>query len=187
MKIRLARDLQPDSIVDGEGIRTVLWTQGCIHNCAECHNPETHNLHGGYEVEIEDLEKEIDQLQGQDGITLSGGDPMLQPQAIGEIAEYSKKKGLNVWCYTGFTFEQLLKRAQNEKGFKKTLENIDVLVDGKFEKEQKSLNLYFKGSRNQRILDMPKSLEQGKPIEIESYKEERTIETYKRKEENIYI
>ena len=187
MKIRLARDLQPDSIVDGEGIRTVLWTQGCIHNCPDCHNPETHNPQGGYEVEIEDLEKEIDQLQGQDGITLSGGDPMLQPQAIGKIAEYSKKKGLNVWCYTGFTFEQLLKRVQNEKDFRKTLENIDVLVDGRFEKEQKSLNLYFKGSRNKRILDMAKSLEQGKPVEIENYKEERTVETYKRKEENIYI
>ena len=187
MNIRLASDLQPDSIVDGPGIRTVIWTQGCSHNCKGCQNPTTHDFQGGFSVNVEEINKELDNLLGQQGITLSGGDPMFQAGACAKIAKHAKEIGLNVWCYTGFTFEQLLKRAQNEKGFKKTLENIDVLVDGKFEKEQKSLNLYFKGSRNQRILDMPKSLEQGKPIEIESYKEERTIETYKRKEENIYI
>ena len=107
MKIRLAAPLQYDSVVDGEGIRTVIWTQGCSHNCKGCHNPETHDFNGGTLVEIEDIKKELKNLKFQDGITLSGGDPFMQPDACLEIAKFAKKIGLNVWTYTGFTFDQL--------------------------------------------------------------------------------
>lgn len=178
MKIRLAADLQTDSIVDGEGIRTVLWTQGCKHNCPGCHNPETHSFEKGVLVDTEDLKKEILAIKNQDGITLSGGDPMFQPEASLDIAKFCQENGLNVWCYTGFTFEELLKAAKTNTTVKELLENIDVLVDGKFVLEEKSLNLYFKGSKNQRVLDMKESLKQEKPIEIEKYKGIRTFEPY---------
>ena len=158
MKIRLAADIQTDSIVDGEGIRTVIWTQGCMHNCRGCHNPETHSFEKGFLVDTEDLKKQILLVKNQDGVTLSGGDPMFQPEASAEIAKFCQENGLNVWCYTGFTVEELLKTSETNPNLKALLENIDVLVDGKFKQEEKSLNLYFKGSKNQRILDVKKSL-----------------------------
>ena len=105
--IRLASPLQTDSIVDGEGIRSVIWTQGCSHNCKGCHNPETHDFKKGFIKDIEKLKQEISNLKNQDGITFSGGDPMFQVDAILELAKHCKKNNLNVWCYTGFTFEQL--------------------------------------------------------------------------------
>ena len=145
MKINLASELQTDSIIDGEGIRTVIWTQGCKHNCKGCHNPQTHNFDGGFKVEVDDIKKQIDNLENQDGITLSGGDPFFQVEASNEIAKYCKNKNLNVWCYTGFTFEQLLKLSENNKCIYELLTNIDVLEDGKFESEQKSYNVQLKG------------------------------------------
>lgn len=178
MKIRLAAEIQTDSIVDGEGIRTVIWTQGCSHNCKGCHNPETHSFEGGFLVDIEDLEKQILNVKNQDGITLSGGDPMFQPEASAQIAKFCKENGLNVWCYTGFTFEELLKTSEKNSKLRELLENIDVLVDGKFVLEERSLNLYFKGSKNQRILNMPKSLVQKSAVEIEKYKGIRSFKKY---------
>lgn len=178
MKIRLAAPLQPDSIVDGEGIRTVIWTQGCAHNCKGCHNPETHDFNNGTIVDVEELEKQILNIKHQHGVTLSGGDPMYQPEAVNEIAKFCKSHNLNVWCYTGFTFEELLEMAKNNESVKELLNNIDVLVDGRFELEKRSLNLYFKGSSNQRILDLPQSLKEGKPVEIEKYKGTRTFKKY---------
>lgn len=168
MKIRLAADLQPDSIVDGIGIRTVVWTQGCPHNCKGCHNPITHSFDGGFLVDIEDLKEEISNLKNQRGITFSGGDPMCQPKECAEIAEYAKELGLDIWCYTGYTYEQLID--MNNKYIKKFLTLIDVLVDGKFILEQKSYDLKFKGSRNQRIIDVPKSLEQNEICLLEEEK-----------------
>ena len=87
MKIRLAAELQPDSIVDGEGIRTVIWTQGCPHGCKGCHNPSTHDFDGGALVDVEEIIEELKQLKGQDGITLSGGDPVCQSGACIEICK----------------------------------------------------------------------------------------------------
>ena len=98
MKIRLASTLQSDSIVDGEGIRTVVWTQGCPHNCPFCHNPQTHDFKGGFLEDIEVIKEELRELKGQDGITLSGGDPMAQPLQCLEIAKEAHKLGMNVWC-----------------------------------------------------------------------------------------
>ena len=159
MKIRLATtELSKDSIVDGEGIRTVIWTQGCPHHCLGCHNPETHDFDAGYLVDIEEIEKNIEILEGQDGITFSGGDPMLQPLPCSEIAKFCHLMDLNVWCYTGYTFEKLLEMSENNSNIMSFLKQIDVLVDGKFIKEEKSFDLKFKGSKNQRIIDVPASL-----------------------------
>lgn len=185
MQIRLAAPIQIDSVVDGEGIRAVIWTQGCPHNCLGCHNPGTHDFKGGYLEDVETLKKEIDSLEGQDGITFSGGDPLMQIDACLELAKYSKKRGLNVWCYTGFTFEQLLIMSKTNNALVELLNNIDVLVDGKFDLAKKSFEAPFRGSTNQRVLDCKESIKQQMPIEIEEYiYYENSVE---KKEKDIYI
>ena len=158
MEIRLAADLQKDSIVDGDGIRTVIWTQGCPHNCFGCHNPSTHSFEGGALVDIEDIKAEIDELVFQDGITFSGGDPMCQAEACCELAKYAVSKGLNIWCYTGYTYEQLIEMGKKNKNIINFLNCIDVLVDGKFMMELRSLDSKYCGSTNQRLIDVKKSL-----------------------------
>ena len=125
MKIRLASTLQSDSIVDGEGIRTVVWTQGCPHNCPFCHNPQTHDFKGGFLEDVDVIKEELRELKGQDGITLSGGDPMVQPLQCLEIAKEAHRLGMNVWCYSGYRFEEIM----DNKNMKKLLEEVDVLVD----------------------------------------------------------
>ena len=158
MQIRLASELTYDSIVDGEGIRTVIWTQGCIHNCPGCHNPKTHSFTDGFLVDVKFVCDEIDAIEFQDGITLSGGDPMCQVDACLEIAKFCQNKGLNVWCYTGYKIEDLLKRSLKEKKLKEFLENIDVLVDSPFIMELKSYDVPFRGSSNQRLIDSKESI-----------------------------
>ena len=160
MKVRLAGEIQPDSIVDGDGIRTVIWFQGCKHNCFGCHNPQSHDMNGGFEVELEDIFKEIDNLKYQNGITLSGGDPFFQAEAAAEIAKYAHKKGYNVWSYSGFTYEQLLKLSKTNKGIDDLLNNIDVLIDGRFELEKKSFECKYRGSSNQRVIDLNETRKQ---------------------------
>ena len=163
MNIRLATPkIQSDSIVDGEGIRSVIWTQGCSHNCLGCHNPETHSFDGGVILDVDEVKKQIDLLEGQQGITFSGGDPMMQPESCLELAKYAKSLGYNIWCYTGFTFEELLKLGEKKKSILKFLNYIDVLVDGRFILEEKSFDVVFRGSKNQRLIDVSKSLENGK-------------------------
>lgn len=164
MRIRLAGPIESDSIVDGEGIRTVIWTQGCVHNCYGCQNPETHSFDGGVLTDTDEVIKILDQLVAQDGITLSGGDPMCQPEACLEIARHAKEIGLNVWCYTGYTFEQLLAISKSKPSVLELLKNIDMLVDGKFVLAEKSLEVKFRGSRNQRIIDVQKSLLENKAV-----------------------
>lgn len=171
MKIRLAvSTIQTDSIVDGEGIRSVIWTQGCGHNCKGCHNPETHSFCDGLLIDVEELKKKISVLEGQDGVTFSGGDPMEQAGACAELAEYCKTLGLNVWCYTGYTFEELLRKGKFVPDIVRFLQSIDVLVDGKFILEEKSYDVVFRGSKNQRLIDVPNSLKSGFAVELERYK-----------------
>lgn len=169
MKIRLAADLQPDSIVDGEGVRTVIWTQGCPHNCLGCHNPSTHDFNGGALVDVSYVIEQLKTIKNQDGITLSGGDPVCQCEACLLIAKEAHKLGLNVWCYTGFTYEYMIRNPKQLE----LLKEIDILVDGKFVLEDKSYNLYFKGSRNQRIIDVQKSLIEERVVLVEKYKDEK--------------
>lgn len=183
MEIRLAADLQPDSIVDGEGIRTVIWTQGCPHNCKGCHNPGTHDFNAGCLVDVDEVIEELKNLEGQDGITLSGGDPMCQSEACLEICKAAKELGLNVWCYTGFTYEKLLVNPKQRA----LLQYIDVLVDGKFVLEEKSFDIYFRGSRNQRIIDVKRSLEEEKVVCVSKYMEEKDYSLNYKKPEYIFI
>ena len=159
--IRLAADLQLDSIVDGPGLRAVLWTQGCSHHCKGCQNPHTWDFEGGGLVPIDMVKDALDELEYHTGLTLSGGDPMFQPEACLEIAKYARSKGLNIWVYTGFTFEELLKMSKQKPVYLEFLENIDVLVDGRFILEERDLSMLFRGSRNQRLIDVQKTLESG--------------------------
>lgn len=183
MKIRLAADLQADSIVDGEGIRTVLWTQGCPHHCKGCHNPDTHDFDGGALVDVGYIIAEMKELKNQDGITLSGGDPMCQSEACLEIAKAAHEMGMNVWCYTGFTYEAILRNPKQAS----LLKEVDVLVDGKFVLEEKSYDLYFKGSKNQRIIDVKKSLEEEKVVLVEKYRDEKETATKYEKPSYMFI
>ncbi len=162
--------IQEDSIVDGEGIRSVIWFQGCSHNCPGCHNPETHDFNAGYIVSLEDMKAQIDELECQSGVTFSGGDPMMQVEALTELASYVHEKGMNVWCYTGFTFEELMILAEKDSRYLDALKQIDVLVDGRFVMDLKSFDVQFRGSSNQRILDVAKSLEKGKAVKVTKYK-----------------
>ena len=161
MKVRLAAPFTEDSIVDGEGIRSVIWFQGCSHHCKECQNPETWPFDEGMEYDVEDVKLMIDNLEDQDGITFSGGDPMFQPEALLELIKYTHEKGMNVWVYTGFTYEELLKL---KPIYKEILKNTDVLIDGRFEIEKKTMNAKFRGSSNQRIINASESIKQGKVI-----------------------
>lgn len=183
MKIRLAAYLQPDSIVDGEGVRTVVWTQGCPHHCPGCHNASTWDFNDGALIDVEDVITELKKIKNQDGITLSGGDPVCQAEACYEISKAAHSMGLNVWCYTGFTYEQML---LNPKA-RKLLEQIDVLVDGKFVQEEKSYDIYFRGSRNQRIIDVPKSLETEQVVLVEKYMKDKSYNEIYQKPGYLFI
>ncbi len=159
-KIRLAYKCSKDSTVDGPGLRIVVWTQGCVHNCKECHNPETHDLKAGYLEDIDNVIDYINQAKMQRGITLSGGEPFLQPLELVPIAQAAKKRGMDVWSFSGYTYEQILKSPKKRK----LLEELDVLVDGKFVIEEKDTRLRYKGSKNQRIIDVQQSLQEGRLV-----------------------
>ena len=151
-----------DSIVDGPGIRTVYFSQGCPHRCEGCHNPETWEFGAGTPVDTERL---ADAARGNPlcrGVTFSGGEPFAQAAGFAELAEKLKSEGYEVASYTGYTFEQLRDGGTPEQ--KKLLSLLDVLVDGPFVLAQRSLELVFRGSANQRILDVPKSLAAGEPV-----------------------
>lgn len=185
MKIRLATpEILEDSIVDGEGIRAVIWTQGCGHKCPGCHNISTHSFDDGFLLDIEEVKDMIDDLEGQDGITFSGGDPMYQVEPCLELAKYIKSKGMNIWCYTGFTYENLISLSKNNPKIEDFLKLIDVLVDGRFVLEQKSLDCVFRGSTNQRIIDTKKSLKEKKVCLVEKYYVDNKKNN---KRERIYI
>lgn len=161
MKIRIA-GVADDSVVDGDGIRLTVFTQGCPHHCAGCHNPETHDVAGGRVVDTADILAQALANPLLTGLTFSGGEPFLQAAPLTRLARAAHERGLDVWCYTGFTLGELLERAAANPTIAPLLAEIDVLVDGRFEQEQRDLTLTFRGSRNQRIIDLCEWRKSGK-------------------------
>lgn len=173
MKIRLASDITRDSIVDGPGLRTVVWTQGCPHKCKSCHNPQTHDFNGGVEVDIEEIINDLKKGKLQKGITFSGGDPMVQAEAVAQIAKEMKKENLDIWLYTGYTFETIVKAANTYRTeWAELLKYIDVMVDGPFIEAMHNPLLKFRGSSNQRVIDIKRTLSCGSIIEYGDIKDE---------------
>ena len=150
-KIRLAGIIR-ESIVDGPGIRFVVFTQGCKHNCKGCHNPETHDLNGGYETDTDKILEEIKKNPLLKGVTFSGGDPFLQAYPLSLLAKEIHKLNLDVVVYTGYTYEQLLTGFDEHPDWKDLLKETDILIDGPFILEKRDLRLQFRGSGNQRII-----------------------------------
>lgn len=146
-----------DTTVDGPGFRTSVYSSGCPHHCPGCHNPQSWNISNGQPVEIEDILKVILDDPFAD-VTFSGGDPMFQPEGFTELAKAIRQRSnKNIWCYTGYLFEDLLRNPAQ----KALLEQIDVLVDGRFIEALKDEELRFRGSSNQRIIDVKRSLKEG--------------------------
>ncbi|MDO4702102.1 anaerobic ribonucleoside-triphosphate reductase activating protein [Erysipelotrichaceae bacterium OH741_COT-311] len=161
VKINLACSIQFDSVVDGIGLRQVVWTQGCPHHCFGCHNPHTWAFEPRYEREVEDVVKDLLKRSYHDGVTISGGEPFAQVEAIVEIVKQIHPF-FNIWIYTGYTYEQL--RAFQHPMIDEILHNIDVLVDGLFVDHLKSMNNKFKGSSNQRVIDVVETLKQNEVV-----------------------
>ena len=145
-----------DSIVDGPGLRFVVFVQGCSRNCPGCHNPETHDPNCGREVTVEELIAEIKKNPLTQGVTISGGEPFDQAKECTELSRAVTDLGMKVWVYTGYTYEQILEKGDFD--WDMLLDNTNVLVDGAFIEEQKSYEAKFRGSKNQRIIDVQSSL-----------------------------
>ena len=166
MLIKLA-GIVPESYVDGPGIRFTIFVQGCPHHCKGCHNPETHDFEGGRLADTDRIIKKVQQFPLVHGVTFSGGEPFCQSGALAHIAEELKPLGYHIMSYSGFTFEQLYEKSAQEEDVKKLLGLLDILVDGRFVLEQKTLELKFRGSRNQRIIDVPESLRNGRAVSVD--------------------
>ena len=156
-----------ESIVDGKGIRFTVFCQGCPHHCPGCHNPQTHPFDGGSLVKIERITQEIGKNPLLQGGTFSGGEPFCQAGAFAELAKlvHAMPGNLDVTCYSGWTYEQLLEKAETEPDVAALLGECDYLVDGPFVLAKRDLTLRFRGSSNQRFLDLKKSRAAGKAIE----------------------
>lgn len=167
-----------ESIVDGPGIRFAVFCQGCPHACPGCHNPETHDFVGGYDKSIEEIIKEFDEDPLLTGITFSGGEPMCQPEAFAAIAKAVRKKNKTVTVFTGYKLEDLVAFAaggetdiippvrtqEGREAIKKLLVRTDVLIDGPFEISERDISLKYRGSKNQRVIDMKATLSKGEII-----------------------
>lgn len=152
MQIRLSGPLERDSIVNGDGLRAVLWTQGCPNHCKGCQNPETWDFNGGFLVDTDELKQRLSEFKGQTGLTFCGGEPFVQPEACKEIADWCRKElGWNIWSFSGFTYEQIKERGGAAWEF---LKSLDALIDGPFILEQRDISLRFRGSKNQRLLHL---------------------------------
>lgn len=157
---------QRDSIVDGPGIRYVIFTQGCPHHCEGCHNPQTHDFEGGEVADVEGILKEIFENRLVGGVTFSGGEPFCQADALVPIAEALKTRGKHLMIYTGYLLEELQKMPG--LGVQRLLELADILVDGPFVLAQRNLTLPYRGSENQRVIDMVKTRATGEVVLYQS-------------------
>ena len=158
-----------ESIVDGPGLRFTVFCQGCPHGCKGCHNVATHDFSGGYDCELQKILDAIDQNPLLDGVTFSGGEPLCQPEAFCKLAVEIKKRNLNIMTYTGYTYEELLEMGREDHWVTDLLELTDLLVDGRFVEAERDLTLLFRGSRNQRVIDMNLTRERGEVTLAEKY------------------
>jgi anaerobic ribonucleoside-triphosphate reductase activating protein len=156
-----------DSIVDGPGIRLAIFTQGCVHDCPGCHNPATQPFEGGVPTTAAKLWEKVENNPLLAGITLTGGEPFDQAEALIELARKTREAGLSVWAYSGYLYEELVAGVPSEAA-RQLLEQTDVLVDGRFVEELKSLELLWRGSSNQRLIDVAASREAGVAVEWSS-------------------
>jgi anaerobic ribonucleoside-triphosphate reductase activating protein len=156
-----------ESLVNGPGMRRVFFAQGCKHNCKGCFNPDTHDFNGGEERDVDELIKDTLNNPILRGVTFSGGDPWEQADKFAYMAKVFKDNGLDIWSYTGYTFEYIIENKDERSGWNDLLNNIDVLVDGKFEEDKMKDGIKFKGSTNQRIIDVKESLRLNKIIIID--------------------
>mgnify|MGYP002615008174 FL=1 len=163
--IRIA-GVVPESIVDGPGIRYTIFTQGCPFHCHGCHNPQAQPLNGGMEVKLRVLYDEIKANPLITGVTYSGGEPFIQTRPLITLSKILKEEGYSLWSYSGYTFDKLSDDFMRHE----LLELLDVVVDGSFVQSLKSLDLDFRGSSNQRIIDVQKSLSLGKVVLAEGFK-----------------
>ncbi len=161
MQINVA-GLEEDSITDGPGLRYVVFAQGCPHRCDGCHNPQTHDFSAGQKYSVEEIFARICRNPLTRGVTFSGGEPFCQAAAFAELGRMLKESGLETAVYSGFTFEQL--RDNPDPGVQELLNTADILIDGRFVAELKSLELPFRGSSNQRIIDLPSSMASGHAV-----------------------
>ena len=161
MKLQVS-GIVKESIVDGKGIRTTVFTQGCPHHCPGCHNPQTHPFEGGTEIDTSEIFEEFRQNIILKGITFSGGEPFCQPAPLAELAKQVHSIGKDVTVYTGYTYEQLL--AMDDPAVRDLLAETDVLIDGPFIEARKNLELVFRGSENQRVIDMKQTRKQGQAV-----------------------
>ena len=161
MKLRIAGTIN-DSVVDGDGYRYTIFTQGCPHHCRGCHNPETWNPEGGKDADTEELMAEIRANSLLEGVTFSGGEPFAQPVPLLQIAREAHAQGLDVWSYTGYVLDELI--AMHDPDVDALLNELDVLVDGPFVMEGRDLTLRFRGSRNQRVIDLNATRERGEVV-----------------------
>lgn len=165
--VRLA-GVERHSSVNGPGVRYVVFFQGCPHHCKGCQNPETWSNDQGHLLPISSLMEDIRKTKYLDGITFSGGDPLYQAKALIEICKELKDRGLSLWCYTGWTYEDIRNLKAGEEA-KEALSYLDVLVDGPFIREKKSAECLFRGSTNQRLIDLKKSLLSKSVVEVSSF------------------
>jgi len=162
--LQLAGTIQ-DSIVDGPGLRFVVFTQGCPLQCFGCHNEATWDPSGGRAVEVAQLVRELDSNPLTAGLTITGGEPTMQPLACAQLATAARERDLNVWVYSGFTITALLRRSRWEPDLAQLLENVNVLVAGPYVESKRSLAADFRGSSNQLLIDMPATLRTGQTVE----------------------
>ena len=153
-----------DTMVDGPGFRTSIYCAGCQHQCPGCHNPQSWDFSGGQTMTTDDIMRIVESDPYARGVTFSGGDPMYQPEGFAELARaiHDRTPQKDIWCYTGFVYEQLLSNPRQRA----LLEQLDVLVDGPFVRAQRDETLVFRGSRNQRIIDVQASLQQGHTVTL---------------------
>jgi len=164
---------QAESIVDGPGIRFTVFLQGCSHRCQGCHNPETHDPAGGSEFSVSEILTRLNYATDIDGVTLSGGEPFEQVTPAAFLAKKISELGYNLVIYSGYTFEELSRKANHDQDVRSLLQAGNILVDGPFMLAEKDLTLAYRGSKNQRLIDLPQALREGKPVSWNSFLSEK--------------